>query len=303
MEWRLLNGSLMPLNTESSLPNQTSRDSTADSPHSERIARREPRVSLARAIQLDDLSQQSIALRAVWSHLASGSWLVRNNFQTDDRFYFVLEPRPEGTKARRPPPEQVTMLRRALLSERQKVMAYDTDKSHSTVATHLASCLNLMGFAPRASRVPALLVAVLAAEEGRTQIYDARCTFADQDGAPQMIVSTPRLDSLLVPLLTREEFRVARLLVEGMTYANIALDRGSAVRTVANHIASIFRKLGVSGRGELLLFLALNFQAPISGEARAGEAPPPGRGDVGQTVSEEPEAYTNYPPESAPEEP
>lgn len=167
------------------------------------------------------------------------------------------------------------MLRRVLLSERQKVMAIDTSSSHSTVATRLACCLNAMGFLPRASRVPALLVALAAAEEGRTQICDARWTATDQDGVPEVIVSTPRLDSFLATLLTREEFKVCRLLVEGMSYLEIAQNRDSAVRTVANHISSIFRKLSLSGRAELLLFIALNARPPVTSEARKLDAASP----------------------------
>lgn len=290
----------MPLNPEASPLIHTSDDSTPSSHRAARAARNEPRVSLARTIQLDALSRQTVPLRAVWRHLTEGAWLARSSFQTADRFYFVVEPRSKTATAPRPLPEQVTMLQRALLSERQKVMAYDTSSSCSTVATRLASCLNTMGFWPRASRVPALLVAMAAAEQGRSRILEARYTHADQDGGPQVIVSTPRLDSFLATRLTCEEFKVARLLVEGMTYANIALDRGSAVRTVANHISAIFRKLGVSGRAELLMFLAVNFRGSCASEAG------PARSHVAYpdlTLPSQGETSENCPSNGAPGQP
>jgi DNA-binding CsgD family transcriptional regulator len=52
-------------------------------------------------------------------------------------------------------------------------------------------------------------------------------------------------------LLTRAELEVASALLDGGTNQQIAAARGSSVRTVANQVASIFRKLGVGSRGEL----------------------------------------------------
>lgn len=52
--------------------------------------------------------------------------------------------------------------------------------------------------------------------------------------------------------LTAAEREVAVLLVAGQTNAEIAQRRGTAPRTVANQVASIFEKLGVGSRGELV---------------------------------------------------
>ena len=54
------------------------------------------------------------------------------------------------------------------------------------------------------------------------------------------------------PHLTDAEREVALLLMEGATNAKIAEVRGCAVRTVCNQIQSLFRKLGVSSRTELM---------------------------------------------------
>jgi DNA-binding CsgD family transcriptional regulator len=51
--------------------------------------------------------------------------------------------------------------------------------------------------------------------------------------------------------LTRAERDVTGLLVAGLSNAEIARQRGSSPRTVANQVASIFEKLGVSSRLEL----------------------------------------------------
>jgi DNA-binding CsgD family transcriptional regulator len=52
-------------------------------------------------------------------------------------------------------------------------------------------------------------------------------------------------------LLTGAELEVAAALIEGASNQRIAGARGFSVRTVANQVASIFRKLGVRSRGEL----------------------------------------------------
>jgi DNA-binding CsgD family transcriptional regulator len=67
--------------------------------------------------------------------------------------------------------------------------------------------------------------------------------------------------------LTGAELAVATALVEGASNQQIAIARGSSVRTVANQVASIFRKLGVRSRGELA---AEGARARVSGSALQG---------------------------------
>jgi len=55
------------------------------------------------------------------------------------------------------------------------------------------------------------------------------------------------------PLLTRAERDVALLVLAGKSHDEIAKIRGRATRTIANQVASVFRKLGVASRTELLV--------------------------------------------------
>jgi DNA-binding CsgD family transcriptional regulator len=61
---------------------------------------------------------------------------------------------------------------------------------------------------------------------------------------------SPRVE---LPGLSAAESEVAALLVEGRTHDEIAKRRGTSKRTVANQIASIYKKLGISSRAELVL--------------------------------------------------
>ena len=51
--------------------------------------------------------------------------------------------------------------------------------------------------------------------------------------------------------LTPSELRVARRAAEGATNREIAQDMFVTVKTVETHLASVFRKLEISSRGEL----------------------------------------------------
>ena len=52
--------------------------------------------------------------------------------------------------------------------------------------------------------------------------------------------------------LTPSEQAVTHSFLLGLRYSEIAVERGRSIRTIANQIASAFRKLGVSGRSELV---------------------------------------------------
>ena len=53
-------------------------------------------------------------------------------------------------------------------------------------------------------------------------------------------------------LLTEAETEVALAVIRGLSNAAIARERVAAVRTVANQVAAIMKKLGVSSRVELV---------------------------------------------------
>jgi DNA-binding CsgD family transcriptional regulator len=78
---------------------------------------------------------------------------------------------------------------------------------------------------------------------GRPASDDPR---ADRDSN----ITTPL--SRLRDRLTAAEYAVTGMLLDGLSLAQIAATRGTTYRTVASHIGSVFRKLRVSGRAELI---------------------------------------------------
>jgi DNA-binding CsgD family transcriptional regulator len=72
------------------------------------------------------------------------------------------------------------------------------------------------------------------------------------DGEELALFELPLGPPRLPPTLTRADRAVAALVIDGATNAEIARRRRVSVRTVANQVASIFRKVGVGSRGELV---------------------------------------------------
>jgi DNA-binding NarL/FixJ family response regulator len=76
-----------------------------------------------------------------------------------------------------------------------------------------------------------------------------------------LVLSFPVPNADLRELLSGSEAAIAREILAGRSNAEIARRRGTAIRTIANQIASIYRKLGVRSRLELGLFALAGRQA------------------------------------------
>jgi DNA-binding NarL/FixJ family response regulator len=110
----------------------------------------------------------------------------------------------------------------------QKVIAYELGIAASTVGTHLRLALDRLHI-----ERPQIALTV-AASSGSVR--------------PAPIDES----ALAVPgTLSPAEADVVRAIIRGATNEQIAVERSRSIRTVANQVASAFRKLGVGSRGEL----------------------------------------------------
>ena len=75
-------------------------------------------------------------------------------------------------------------------------------------------------------------------------------------GLRGFIVELPIDPSALPRCLTETEREVVSLLLEGCSNQEIADARGASYRTIANQLASIYNKLGVASRTELVATLS-----------------------------------------------
>ena len=83
----------------------------------------------------------------------------------------------------------------------------------------------------------------------------ARLSELDVAGEALLVGSIGFLDSTRLASMTDAERAVVLLLLQGATNREIALRRGTAERTIANQVQSIYRKLGVASRTELAVVL------------------------------------------------
>jgi DNA-binding CsgD family transcriptional regulator len=191
----------------------------------------------------------------LWSALVSGRARIVDSGVTEAHHYFQLvksNPAPCRTALS---DSRVRMFERVLLGDAPKVVAIEAGCSTSTVATAVGDCLSAMGLERRCSRVPALLVLMLHALRGKASRVAFHVESAPGQREDRQLVSSARLELCLTRRLSASELAVVSLLVEGKNHVEIARHRGSAARTVANQIASVYRKLGISGRIDLLCYL------------------------------------------------
>jgi len=85
--------------------------------------------------------------------------------------------------------------------------------------------------------------------------HDVRVSELEVAGEHLLVVSIPLPKPALAPLSeTERDVMLAKL--AGRSNAEIAEARGRSTRTIANQVASIYRKLGVSSRAELAAWAA-----------------------------------------------
>lgn len=107
-----------------------------------------------------------------------------------------------------------------------------------------------LGFALPAAEAyaEAARVAAASARSGRAGLLRSRAA-AIRGRIPDAV--TPALRSLGTEDLTRREREVALLAARGLTSREVADRLVVSPRTVDNHLASVYRKLGIDGRGDL----------------------------------------------------
>jgi DNA-binding NarL/FixJ family response regulator len=105
-----------------------------------------------------------------------------------------------------------------------------------------------------------------------------RATAIAIGNAELVVLSFPveRADLRAARSLTSAEAAVAELAIAGLSNAQIAERRGTSVRTVANQMASILRKLGCDSREQLAVRHARNELDPAHRQAGAHRARPAG---------------------------
>lgn len=192
-------------------------------------------------------------LGELWQSLCNGALRARDVFSTDERHVVVarLVACPRALDRRK-----LAVLERLLLGVSPKVVAFDAQRSLSTVTGSAQACLREMGLEGKEAR-SAVVLAMAARAFRRTDEKPMRGTRCELsiDGEPHVVMSAARPDLHLPKALSLAEAAVLRSLLAGHSYAQISGARATSPRTVANQLTTAFRKLGVSGRRETIELL------------------------------------------------
>jgi DNA-binding CsgD family transcriptional regulator len=207
------------------------------------------------AAQEEELTPGGIELSTLWQLLMAGEIRIVETFSVDERAFVALAPGRGENAAALPSPFDRLIVERIFEGECPKVLAPEIRLSVSSLATRCANALAAIGCHRSISRASALVSMAALASRG-IPLGRARV----DGGGPPWLVSVANPAESLRDRLSPSEYEVARYSVDGQCQAEIATARGVSQRTVANQIGAVFRKLELSGRGELRAF-AIRAQA------------------------------------------
>lgn len=235
----------------------------ADDAPSSVVASEVHRALRDEAVANDARTDARVPLALFWQALRSGVCRVVDSFFTDSRCYLVTagvachaQPALEG--------QRLEILERILSGTVQKNVALDMGLAPSSVASNARLGLRSLGLGCKPSRVhPLLMLAARASREGDLSVLGS-LSVVFPSGVSLRAIAVPRPDARLAGVLPRAELAVVGELVEGRSYEEISQRRGTSQRTIANQIATVFRRKQVSGRNELVhrLFQESRVEAP-----------------------------------------
>jgi DNA-binding NarL/FixJ family response regulator len=186
---------------------------------------------------------------ALWLELASGRLEIVQASAEPGRSILILRARaapvrPLGARARE-------FLERTLLAERRKVIASDMSVSVSMLALTLKASLVSMGLDCKPSQVSASLVMLIHGARGAAApcgTFIGDCDHEDE----RFTIVTHVFDDSILRGLSPSQRAVMIMVANGRSCAHIAARRSRSGRTVINQIVAASRRLGASGRFELL---------------------------------------------------
>lgn len=205
------------------------------------------------AVRQDSECARLFDLGELWRQLCDGSWLVRDVFSTDERHVVLAQASraPRALERRK-----LAVLERLLMGVPPKVVAFEDQRSLSTITASAQTCLRDMGLQGNEAR-SAVVLAMAARSSVRPESapLHGRLSEVVLEEQTYLVISAARPDLMLPKALSLAEAAVLRSLLAGHSYAQISGARATSPRTVANQLTTAFRKLGVSGRRETIEFL------------------------------------------------
>jgi DNA-binding NarL/FixJ family response regulator len=206
------------------------------------------------AVASNLVAVERVSLAKIWQELCLGKTRFVDAFFTMDRCYAVLTA-PSDAQGPLLNDRRLTILHGLLCGQGQKRVGIELELSASTVAADARLALEALGLTGKPSRVhPMIMASAMSFYREEVELHGWHSRLNDGASSEQ-VVSIARPEHALRDALPPAELAVMAWLVEGLPYTNMARMRGTAMRTIANQIAAVFRRLKVSGRNELLQWL------------------------------------------------
>jgi DNA-binding NarL/FixJ family response regulator len=178
---------------------------------------------------------------------------VISHFVADERLYLVAEARDVAPSEReRLSERERDVFCRLLAGQAQKATSIELGLSQSTVATHCARAFAKLHLNPDPYTVPLALVIITQAAYGAVDIANARVTASVRHGVRYVVANISRPPCGALAKLTTAEREVALALLNGSPKSEIARVRLTSVNTIGRQVSSVFSKLNVKGRYELI---------------------------------------------------
>jgi DNA-binding CsgD family transcriptional regulator len=190
---------------------------------------------------------EPVPLRAVWARVLAGEIVFRDAFLSPAHALLVTRSPESPLRCHR---ANVVFLQHALDCASLTTAAIDYRMSASGASTRAKWALESLGLTITAAKIPLPLSLLL--HTGGCSIGHHMLKVRDHADPDTEILFTERPDIALRKTLPPREAETLRLYIDGLSHAQIADLRGASTRTIANQLASVFRKLQVSGRFELM---------------------------------------------------
>src|SRR6478736_1827198 len=184
---------------------------------------------------------EAIDLGVVWDELIDGRLRIVRALHSSERCYAALltcqQPAIRNDAA--------TILRRVLRGESQKIVASSMGVSVPNIAQTCGDALAAISIGRGVLRAPLLLVVAAHASATNMSITGRI------DGASETLkLVSAGFPTLFRSSLSPAEAEVTHLLLTGRDQATVARLGHKSPRTIANQVASAFRKVGISGMSE-----------------------------------------------------
>lgn len=176
---------------------------------------------------------------AAWTALVDGRWTLVDHFERGGRRYVVAVPNlPEVRDPRALSRVERAVLALVLLGRSNKAIAYELGIAAPTVAAYLRDIRGKLGAHGMAAARWGPRVRIEQMRVGALELATIVCDADEDRGAA-------------LGGLTLAEREVVRLALAGLSNGEIARARRASERTIANQLASAYRKLEVGSRREL----------------------------------------------------